>query len=77
MPKLYNVQTGELLGVVPASDVQILIDHLEEEHRTDTDYFINPTTIDLLSEGGASSALVNLLRKAIGSSEGIDVRYEE
>ena len=77
MPKLYNVQTGELLGVVSGPDVQILIDHLEEEHRTDKDYFINPTTIDLLSEGGASGDLVNLLRKAIGSSEGIDVRYEE
>ena len=77
MPKLYNVQTGELLGVVSGPDVQILIDHLEEEHRTDKDYFINPTTIDLLSEGGASGDLVNLLRKGIGSSEGIDVRYEE
>ena len=76
MPKLYNVQTGELLGTVSASDIQTLIDQLEEEHRTDKDYFINPTSIDLLNEAGASHDLVNLLRKSVGSTEGIDIRYE-
>ena len=76
MPKLYNVQTGELLGTVSASDVQTLINQLEEEHRTDNDYFINPTTIELLGVAGASHDLVNLLRKAVGNTEGIDVRYE-
>ena len=76
MPRLYNKQTGALLGNVSETDIQTLIDELEEEHRTDEDYFIDAATIDLLEEAGASAALVSLLRKAVGDSEGIDVRYE-
>ena len=76
MPRLYNKQTGALLGTVSDADVRTLIDQLEEEHRHDEDYFIDTPTIDLLEQGGASAALVSLLRQAVGNSEGIDVKYE-
>ena len=76
MPRLYNKQTGALLGSVSDADVRTLIDQLEEEDRNDEDYFIDTATIDLLEQSGASAALVGLLRQAVGDSEGIDVRYE-
>ena len=76
MPKLYEKQTGQFLGTVSDADIQSLIDQLEEEHQTDEDYFIDSATIDLLEEAGASASLVSMLRGAVGSSEGIDVRYE-
>lgn len=77
MPKLYDKQSGALLGIVSDDDIDALIEQLEEEDTTDEDYFIDAETIDLLEEGGASETLVNLLRKAVGDSDGIDVRYEE
>jgi hypothetical protein len=77
MPKLYDKQSGAMLGIVSDDDIDALIEQLEEEDSTDEDYFIDADTIDLLEEGGASETLISLLRKAVGDSDGIDVRYEE
>jgi hypothetical protein len=55
--------------------VQCLIDVLEEEDSKDVDYFVNLDTVDILEDNGASLDLVQLLRKAIGAAEGIDVRW--
>jgi hypothetical protein len=76
MPKLYNKQTGALLGTISEADVQALIDNLEEEHRADDDYYIDSATIDLIERAGGSAALVALLRNAVAEAGGIDVRYE-
>jgi len=77
MPKLYDKQSGALLGIVSDDDIESLIDQLEEEDSVDEDYFIDADTIDLLEEGGASETLVSMLRNAVGDSEGIEIRYEE
>ena len=77
MPTLFNKVSGALIGKVSDDDLQALVDQLEEEHGTDEDYFIDAATVDLLEEGGASAALVGMLRTAVGDSEGIDVRYEK
>lgn len=76
MPRLYNIESGELLGTVSEADVQKLVEKLEEEHSADNDYFIDQATVDILEEAGASSALIAMLRQAVGTSEGIEVRYE-
>jgi len=77
MPKLYDKQSGALLGIVSDDDIESMIDQLEEEDSVDEDYFIDADTIDLLEEGGASETLVSMLRNAVGDSEGIEIRYEE
>ena len=77
MPKIFNKETGALLGTVEASDVQSLVDVLEEEDTKDVDYFIDLLTVDILEDNGASAALTDMLRKAIGASEGIDIRWEK
>ena len=76
MPRLYNIESGELLGTVSEADIQKLVSKLEEEHSADNDYFINQATVDILEEAGASAALIAMLRQAVGASEGLEVRYE-
>ena len=77
MPRLYNKKTGALLGTVSETDVECLVDVLEEEDSKDVDYFIDLDTADILEDNGASKEMMQLLRAAIGASEGIDVRWEK
>ena len=76
MPRLY-LKEGGLLGSITDADLEKLIDELEETELADDDYFIDGATLDILEQGGASATLVAMLRSAIGSSEGIDVRWEK
>jgi len=76
MIDLYIAQTNQLLGSVTDADLQVLIDKLEEESSEDRDYYIDIATIDYLADGRASDHLVQLLRKAVGSGEGIEIRWQ-
>jgi len=69
--------SGEALGTIEEADLQLLIDQLEEEDEGDTDYYVSPMTIDWLERNGASSALVAILKKAVGDSEGVDIVWTE
>ena len=77
MPSLYDKKTNALLGAVSDADVQCLIDVLEEEDRKDVDYFVDLDTVDILEDNGASATLVQMLRAAIGASEGVDIRWSK
>ena len=68
--------TGALLGQITQEDLQFLNDQLEEESSSDTDYFINRDTVDMLEAAGGSAALVSMLRTAVGTSEGIDIAWQ-
>jgi hypothetical protein len=76
MIDLYNASTSQLIGSITESDLQVLVDGLEEESSQDQDYYIDQATIDLLADGRATSHLLGLLRRALGSSEGVDVRWQ-
>ena len=77
MPRLYNKQSGALLGTVSDADLKVLVDQLEEEDLGDDDYFMDLDTVDILESAGASAGIVTLLRNAIGDGEGIDIRWEK
>ena len=77
MPRLYNKKTNALLGELSETDVDCLVDVLEEEDSKDVDYFIDLDTVDILEDNGASQQLVKMLRTAIGATEGVDVRWEK
>jgi inactivated superfamily I helicase len=77
MPKLYDKKNNALLGEVSKEDVQCLIDVLEEEDSEDVDYYVDLDTVDILEDNGASAALVQMLRAAIGATEGIDIRWSK
>jgi len=77
MIDLYNADTNALLGEITDHDLQTLVDALEEESGDDQDYYITPETLDVIGENGrATDHLLNLLRTALGSSDGVEIRWE-
>jgi len=76
MIDLYNNSTKALLGSITEADLQVLKDGLEEESSNDQDYYVNAATIDLLGDGRASEHLLGLLRRALGTSEGVEIRWQ-
>ncbi len=75
MIDLYNAATNTLLGSMTEADLKVLVDALEEESIDDRDYYIDAATIDLIADGRASDHLVHLLRAALGSADGVDIRW--
>jgi len=72
-----SLKGGGFLGTIDEADLQVLLDHLEEETETDTDYYITADTVDMLREDGASAGLVGLLERAVGSSEGVEISWKK
>lgn len=68
---------GAFLGTIDETDLQLLIDQLEEEDENDTDYYVSPMTIEILEQGGASPGLIRILKRAVGNSEGVEVVWKE
>jgi processive 1,2-diacylglycerol beta-glucosyltransferase len=76
MVKLYDNITGQYLGIITDEDLQFLIDNLEEESLTDTEYYIDRPALDLLREKGMSEAFANLIETAMGGAGEVEIRYE-
>ena len=76
MIDLYNATTDQLLGSITEADLQVLIDALEEESEDDQDYYIDKATIDFMADGRPSDHLLAMLRGALGSSDGMEIRWE-
>lgn len=76
MIDLYNASTNELLGSITDADLKVLVDHLEEESAEDQDYYIDAATIGVIGDGQATEHLLALLRKALGTAEGVDIRWQ-
>jgi hypothetical protein len=76
MIDLYHQETNQLIGSITEADLKVLQDALEEESSEDQDYYIDRATIDVIGDGRATEHLLNLLRDALGSSDGVDIRWE-
>lgn len=76
MIQLRDKDTNQLLGTIEEEDLKFLIDELEEESSTDQDYYLSSATIDMLENDGAPASLVSLLRRVLGSQDGMDIRWE-
>lgn len=76
MVDIFNNDTNELIGSITDVDLQVLIDHLEEESLEDRDYYIDQATIDVIADGQASDHLLMLLRKALGNADGVEIRWQ-
>ena len=77
MIKLSIKETGSLLGTISDADLSVLVDQLEEESRTDVDYFICAETIDILAQNGGSSTLIQMLRDAVGDTKGVKIVWSK
>lgn len=77
-PRVYRLteaESGALIGDITARQLEYLIDELEEESDNDRDYYIDTATIDVLADAGADAELVTMLRRALGSREGIEIAW--
>ena len=75
MVQLYDAERGTRLGEITDTQLQSLMDSLEEESPRDQDYYLTAETIDMLEGDGADAGLVSLLREALAGREGMDVRW--
>jgi hypothetical protein len=75
MINLRDLQTGRTLGPITESQLQFLIDQLEEESPTDTDYYLNRATLDMLEQNGADAELLKILRSALGDREDMEIQW--
>jgi len=75
--RLTEADSGAVVGDLTEEQFNVLVRALEEESETDRDYYIEPATIDVLTEAGADAELTALLKRAIGSREGVEVAWSK
>lgn len=73
---LTNKDTGIELGKITEAQLQFLVDQLEEESPTDTDYWLNRAELEILKENGADPELIALLEQGMGEAEDMEVSWE-
>lgn len=77
MARLYRVDTGETIGQINETQLQFLVDMLEEEDEEDQDYFIDQDTLELFSDNKCDPELLLMLENAIeDGEEGVDIAWE-
>jgi hypothetical protein len=76
MIKVYDNSTGAELGALSQEQLVFLTQQLEEEDAEDQDYYINLDTIDLFESRGADPELLALLRRAMGTRQEMEIRWE-
>jgi hypothetical protein len=64
-----------VVGQISEADFQFMVDQLEEESEEDTDYYITMATIEMMQRNGGSENLLNVLKSAVGDSEGVDLSW--
>lgn len=77
MAKLYDKESGRLIGTITERDLEFLARQLEEEGLEDQDYYIEPATLEWFEDHGADPTLVQMLRDALGGSEGLEIAWSE
>jgi processive 1,2-diacylglycerol beta-glucosyltransferase len=75
MVEIFDKETGAPLGSITDDQLQFLADRLEEESDTDSDYYLNRTTVDTLEQDGADPELMSILRRALGSRDEAEIRW--
>jgi hypothetical protein len=76
MVELRDKETGRILGSISDEQLQFLIDQLEEESETDTDYYIDAATLSMFEEKSINPLLLTLLRDALGDREGMEIEWK-
>jgi processive 1,2-diacylglycerol beta-glucosyltransferase len=75
MIELRDKETGRSLGSITEDQLQFLVDQLEEESSTDTDYYLNTATLDMFVDNGIDPQLLALLRGALGNREDMEIEW--
>ena len=73
---LIDIERDQEIGTVTESQVQFLIDNLEEEGLEDQDYYIDEELLAIFTENGCDADLLAILTEALEGRGDIDIRYE-
>ena len=66
----------EILGTLSESQLDFLMENVEEEFDEDEEYLLMQDTIDFMKEQGADGDLLAMLEKALaGTKDGVDILY--
>jgi processive 1,2-diacylglycerol beta-glucosyltransferase len=76
MIELYDNDSGSRLGEISESQLQFLIDQLEETSTADQDYYLDHSALAMLGEADCDEELLELLRGGLGDRDGFEVRWE-
>jgi hypothetical protein len=71
--QIEDVSTGIAIGSVTENELQELTAHLEED--SPQQYFVDAQSIETLEHAHVNPALVDLLRHAVGDSDGVAIRW--
>ena len=63
------------VGEISEDQLDFLIDNLEEEWTDDRDYYINRAMVDMLADRGADTALLQMLRNALGDKDEVEILW--
>jgi processive 1,2-diacylglycerol beta-glucosyltransferase len=75
MIQLFDADSDQPIGPITEAQLQFLIGQMEEESETDHDYYINRDTLAMFEADNADPALLDLLRKALGEREDMEIRW--
>ncbi|MBC8044860.1 MAG: galactosyldiacylglycerol synthase [Rhizobacter sp.] len=76
MIKLIDKDTGVALGEITEAHLNFMADLLEDDPEVE-DYFISRETIQTLEGEGADKKLIEVLRKALGSREDMEISWSQ
>ncbi len=66
----------EMLGTITETQLDFLMENLEEEFEEDEEYFLLPDTVEYLKDQGADDDLLAILERALaGTQDGVDIFY--
>lgn len=77
MIEVFDRETGSSVGSITEEQLEFLMKHLVEEDSRDQDYFIDKSTIELLTEKGIDPALREMLTDALGKRDSMELLWED
>ncbi len=73
--ELIDESTNRSIGRITDADLAWLGGQLEKESVEDTDYYFDTATLDMLEAAGGRAGLIAMLRRGLGSRDGMDVQW--
>ena len=75
MIELRDKADGRVVGSITDEQLQFMMDQLEEESATDSDYYIDQATLEMFVERGIDLQLLAILRDALGDRENLEIEW--
>ena len=75
--KLKNKENGAVIGLINETQLQFLIDELEEESPDDKDYYLHRSQMNTFRDNGADKTLLSMLESAFGDGDELEIVWEK